>query len=523
MLHGQLIHKFKFLKHNIMMKNIKWLLLVSITFVACNKNDEEIIEIPVSAGSANFSKYVALGDSFGAGFSDGALFKTAQETAYPAIIAQQLAEAGGGEFKTPFMADNIGGLLLGGTQIQGPRLFWNGKAPVAVIGTTTTEITTKLTGPFNNLSVPGAKSFHLIAPGYGNPSGVATQTSSPYFSRFSSSSTATVLDDAIAQNPSFFSLWIGGNDVLGYALSGGDGSNPITPTANFDFAYNKLTTDLSNGGKKGVVANLPYVSTLPFFTTVPHNPLTSIVLGGGDAVVGEATITQLNTLLYGPLKQALTAFGAGSRIDLLSATGSNPLLIKDESLTNLSAQLTAAFTPTLGAATAGFYGLVFGQARQATATDLVLLTTQGAIGTAPTAANSGLGSVPPSPLNKFGITYPLQDKFILVPSELVELQTATDAFNVTIKSTADAKGLAFVDAKILMDQLISKNGIESNSFTLKDDFVTGGAFSLDGIHPSPRGYALIANKFIEAINSKYGSTLKLVDIGKYRILFPASL
>jgi hypothetical protein len=43
-------------------------------------------------------------------------------------------------------------------------------------------------------------------------------------------------------------------------------------------------------------------------------------------------------------------------------------------------------------------------------------------------------------------------------------------------------------------------------------FITGGGFSTDGVHPSKR-YAVIANKFIEAINMQYGSNLKGVDIG----------
>jgi hypothetical protein len=58
---------------------------------------------------------------------------------------------------------------------------------------------------------------------------------------------------------------------------------------------------------------------------------------------------------------------------------------------------------------------------------------------------------------------------------------------------------------------------------MKSTFVTGGTFSLDGVHPSPRGYALIANKFIEAINAKYGSNLNGVNIGNYPIMFPKVL
>ncbi len=529
-----LVNKFK--KYIKMIKNFKWLLLVSLTFVACTNNDNSTPEaIPVSAGEATFTNYVALGDSFAAGYSDGALFAKGQQGSYVNILSQQFALAGGGVFKTPYTSDNLGGLLLGGNVIAGTRLYFNGSGPVAVNGTPTTEVTNHIVGPFNNLGVPGAKSYHLVAPGYGNVAGVATGAANPYFARFATSSTTTVLADALAQNPTFFSLWIGGNDVLGYATSGGVGvnqtgnnnpasyaSNDITDPGVFAYVYNSLITNLTAKGAKGVVANLPYVSTLPYFTAVPYNPLSVSILGSGNAAVGQATISALNTQLYGPLRSALTYLGAGTRINLLSTTESNPVLIKDESLTNLSAQLTAVLTPSIGAQTAAFYGAIYGQARQATAADLILLPTQSVIGSAPTAGNSGLGIAPPSPLNKFGITFPLQDSHVLIPSEIAEIKVATDAYNVSIKSIADSKGLAFVDAKAIMDQL-STSGIVSNDFTLTSAYVTGGSFSLDGVHPSPRGYALIANAFSTAINKTYKSTFPMVNLGLYSILYPYSI
>ncbi len=516
-----------------MIKNFKWLLLASLAFVACDNEDEVKIDAnssdgkPLTAGSAVVTKYVALGDSYAAGYSDNALFSLGQEGSYANIIAKQFALAGGGEFKTPLMADNVGGLLLGGNVIAGPRLYFNGSAPVSVSGKPSTEVTTKLTGLFNNLGVPGAKSYHLVAPGYGNVAGVAGGLANPYFARFATSASTTVVADAVAQDPTFFSLWIGGNDILGYATSGGSGrnqtgnlnpatyaSNDITDPNVFASAYSSIVNALTAKGAKGVVANLPYVTALPYFTTVPFNPLSNAVLGGGNVAVGQATVNALNTQLYGPLKQALTAFGAGDRINLMSTTTANPLLIRDESLTNLSAQLTAAFTPTLGAATAAFYGQIFGQARQATKDDLVVLTTQSVIGTAPTGI--------PAPLNKFGITYPLQDKDVLTKDEILEVKTATDAYNATISAVATAKGLAFVELKGVTDQL-AKGGIVYNGYTTTSTFVTGGMFSLDGVHPSPRGYAIIANLFTEAINAKYGANFKSVNVGLYRILYPASL
>lgn len=505
-----------------MIKNFKWLLLASLSFVACDNNDDDgdaLAEIPITPGSASFSKYVALGDSFAAGYSDGALFKKAQETSYVNILAEQFMPAGGVAITTPFMVDNTGGFSNGGVQVPqfATRLYFDAKtkSPVNVSGISGTPITAHLSGQFSNLGVPGAKSYHLIAPGYGNLAGVfaSPATASPYFSRFSSSSTTTVLADALAQSPTFFSLFIGGNDVLGFATTGGDGSDPITPTATFDFAYNTLVTNLTANGAKGVVGNLPYITTLPHFTTVPYNPLTASVLGLGNVTMGEGAIAALNTQLYGPLKQALTAFNAGDRINLLSATAANPLLISDESLPNLSAQLTLAFTSSLGATNAAIYGQIFGQARQATKADLVLLSTKAVI-----AASTGY----PAPLDKFGVTFPLLDKHILIPSEIEAVKVATDAYNVTIASIAEAKGLAFVDTKSAMAQL-ALTGVRFGNFQMTASYATGGAFSLDGVHPTPRGYAFIANLFIDAINVKYGATLRKVDLAQYQTLFPEGI
>lgn len=508
-----------------MIKNFKWLLLVSLTFVACNSDDNTTAPVdssdglPLTAGSADFSKYVALGDSFAAGFSDNALFIKGQEGAYPNILAQQFALVGGGEFKTPFTNDNIGGLLLGGNIISGPRLYLKDR-PVPVAGTPTTEVTAHLLGSFNNLGVPGAKSYHLLAPGYGNPAGVVAGTANPYFARFASSATTTVLADAISQNPTFFSLWIGGNDELGYATAGGDPTvNPLTPTATFDGAYNALITQLVAGGRKGVVANLPIVTTLPYFHVLTYNQLTQADLSSG----GVSLVNTLNAQLYGPIHNALAFLGQGDRIKLLSTTGNNPMIMVDENLPDLSASLKAVLMGGgLDATTATVLGQIFGRARQTIPTDLICLSASARLGKTPSVAIDGIASPSPT-LSQLGVTFPLPDRYVLLPSEVAEIEVATNAYNLIIKTAADAKGLAFVDAKSVMDQLGKPNGIVMNNFTMTSTFVTGGTFSLDGVHPSPRGYALIANKFIEAINIKYGSNLKGADLGNYRILFPQTI
>ena len=507
-----------------MIKNFKWLLLVAATFVACNNNDEEIVVYNTSdglmptAGAANFSKFVSLGNSLTAGYSDNALFIDGQKVSYTNIMAQQFATVGGGEFKIPFMADNIGGFKINGVPFAGPRLAsTGGQAPVPVSGSPSTEIMTSIAaaGPYNNCGVPGAKSFHLLSPSYGSLAGISLGTANPYYVRFAPNATTSVLAYAMSQTPTFFSLWIGNNDVLGYATSGGDGTNPITPSAGvagvgFDASYDALINSLTSSSK-GVIANIPYVNSLPFFTFVATNPVP----------LNATQVASLNQL-WGGLNAILASASQPARFQTLTVSSTNPLLIADDMLTY---DATPLFTVALQGApfnfpapTASFLATLYGKARHASAAtatrDYVVLTSAGTIGT----TQPGF---PPNN-NTIGVTFPMEDKAILSAGETALVKTATDAYNAKIKSVATAKGLAFVDANALMTQ-VSGNGITGNGFTVTGAFITGGGFSTDGVHPSPRGYALIANEFIKSINATYGSNLKGVDLGNYRILFPRSL
>lgn len=479
-----------------MIKNIKWLLLVSLTFVACNEDDEVVTYntsdgLPPTAGSADFSKFVSLGNSLTAGFSDNALFIEGQKGGYANILAQQFSLVGGGEFKIPFMADNIGG-FTGGNPQYGPRLYFNGTGPAQLTATPTTNPSTVLAGPFNNLGVPGAKSFHLLTPGYG--------AFNPYFGRFASVPSAKIIDDATVQNPTFFSLWIGNNDVLAYASSGGTGTNQlgnfnpstygnndITDPTVFSNTYSTLLNSLTANGAKGVVANIPYVTSIPFFKTVPYNPanLSSALVGALNS--GYATY---NGGIQIALANNLITPQEAARRTINFVVGQNPVVIVDSYLTDLS-------------------GLGIPSYRQTTTEDLIVLSSAGVSAQAHLLAGNGT-------------QVPLSDAWVVSKDEVLELKTATDAYNATIQSLASSKGLAFVDANAILNQ-VATTGISGNGFTLTSTFVTGGAFSLDGVHPSPRGYALIANKFLEAINAKYGSNFKGVSYGDYRILFPAQL
>jgi hypothetical protein len=181
--------------------------------------------------------------------------------------------------------------------------------------------------------------------------------------------------------------------------------------------------------------------------------------------------------------------------------------------------LPAAAAP----AVANLFGLVYGQARQATANDLLVLPSSSVIGEVNEDFAAFLGSqgLPPALAGQFsvgGITLPLEDQWVLVPTEIDEIVMAINGFNSTIQASASASGFGLVDVNAIFQQMASV-GYTDGDYTLTADLVFGGAVSLDGFHPTSRGYALVANEMMKAIDATYGSNFEasgnLVDLGDF--------
>ena len=150
--------------------------------------------------------------------------------------------------------------------------------------------------------------------------------------------------------------------------------------------------------------------------------------------------------------------------------------------------------------------------RHATAQDYLVLTSRNFIGT----------TVGGNPQAINGVSVPLADQWVLSKNEAAEIEAASTQYNATIQALATQHNLAFVDARAILTKL-KVSGIAYENYILKSDFVFGGAFSLDGVHPTGRGYALLANEFAKAINAKYGSNLPGVKISDYDIMRSAQL
>lgn len=528
------------------MKKLKYiaLSLLTLSMVACenelvqdlrdrnNTNDEPLPEL--TAGSADFSNYVAVGASFTAGFTDNALFIAAQENSFPNIMSNKFALAGGGTFSQPMMSDNFGGLAVGGMRITDPRLVFGGAGPVSLeslIGPVTVSTDIALnnpTGPFNNLGVPGAKSFHLVAQGYGNLANFPA-AANPYAVRMTGNTpNASILELAMAQSPTFVSISeVGGNDVLGYATTGGDGSNPITPTATFDASLNALVAGLTANGAKGVIGNLPNITSLSHFTTVPHNPLEPSNPDFGPLIPTLNNLFGALNGVYAFLESQGAIDDAAERTVIFSETDASAVVIVDENLANISTLITQTLLanpafpaflaqfglpPEAAPQVAGLLGLVYGQARQATADDLFVLPSSSVIGSVNADFLAFLQSqgLPLAVAGQFaveGVTLPLEDKWALLPEEQTEIATATAAYNASISSVASSNGLALVDLNSILVEA-STTGIMFDDYNMNTDLVFGGLVSLDGIHLTARGYALMANSFLQAIDATYGSNFE---------------
>ena len=515
-----------------------WMLLAALSIFACSDIEQPIIEEEVlpalTAGSADFSNYVAVGASFTAGFSDGALFKAGQQNSFPNMLATEFAKIGGGTFSQPLMNDNIGGLVLGSSIIQNPRLYFDGSMPVTLPATPTTDVSNVVSGPFKNMGVPGIKSYHLLVNGYGSLEALALGKANPYFVRMASKPTASVFEDVMAQNPTFFTLSeIGGNDVLGYALAGGDGvdqtgnydpstygPNDITDPVVFKQVYSSIVAALTANGAKGVVTTIPYITSLPHFTTVHYNPLSPL-----DPDFGPL-IPLLNSV-YGVLDLALAEAGVPERAITFSTSAASPVVIFDETLENKALDIRDALisSPYFEALLVQFnlptdsgtktkvatlLGQAYDQVRQANSGDLLVLSSSSQIGkinetTMTFLMSQGLPQVLAAQFSVNGITFPLEDKWVLLPSEQDDIKTAIDAYNTTIIDVAGANSnVAVVDLRQLLEQATG-TGIQFDEFTMTTQLVLGGLVSLDGVHLTARGYALMANKFLEAIDAKFDS------------------
>ncbi|WP_316842907.1 SGNH/GDSL hydrolase family protein [Pedobacter gandavensis] len=417
--------------------------IIAVAILGMASCKPELSSITPSKGTADFSRYIAVGNSLTSGYADNGLYLEGQKNSFPEMIAGQMKAVGGGAFYTPFFkdseADGSGYKILTGFTATGQPVIGDQKAHTAIRTTSPVTLFTKYVGEINNFGVPGIKLAHINIPQYGNLNN--------YFERmlptdFPNNST-TYLNFVTAKPFTFFSMWLGNNDILGYATTGGaDPNDQPTPQNAFASLYSATAEVMTKNNAKGVVATVPDILATPYFNTV-----------------------------------TLASLLAAVRVN---APTINALYIKTGK--NIT--------------------------RAATAKDYFVLTLA-------SANIIGTGAIP------YGLfpSNPIESKWVLDQDEATVVSDHVTAYNNTIRSVAASKGLAIVDAFALLKEYGA--GKVVNGVPVSSAYITGNLFSLDGIHLTPMGYAMIGNEFIKSINAKYGSSIPIVDITRYRgVKFP---
>ncbi|HSK78021.1 MAG TPA: SGNH/GDSL hydrolase family protein [Thermoanaerobaculia bacterium] len=217
----------------------------------------------VDTGDANFTRYVALGDSLTAGFASGALVESFQRRSYPSLIWRQ-ATTGAAGFEQPLVSQpGIGGTPGFGV-LQLVSLVPLTLRPVAGNGQ---PLNLNLPRPYNNMAVPGADVVDLVSTTQGGINDLILRRTG-----------FTQLQQGLSLQPTFVTLWIGNNDALGAATSGIVNDQTLTPLPVFEQAYRTAAAAIAQVGARMAVANIPDVTSIPYVTTIPRvvvNPQTS--------------------------------------------------------------------------------------------------------------------------------------------------------------------------------------------------------------------------------------------------------
>lgn len=594
----------------IYIKNFLYVLSLALLIFAC----EPKLEVPApSSGTADFSNYIAVGNSLTAGYADGGLYADGQQQSYPSIVAQQLNLVSPVNFVQPDIpGEGSGHLYL-------KSLDLSTDPPGVDLSQVNPDDgwLDQIEGPFNNLGVPGIRVKDVPVKGYG-----ATPDFNPYLYRMlkNKSNLTSYMDLLQESNPTFFTCWLGNNDVLGYAASGGaagidgqpgTGLDGLTPINEFSDIYSNIMTALQANSAKGIVITIPNVTSSPYFTQIPWNgavleasdatlanafyaatidpgvrdkvkegviqlTVTEQAVSAGvvptvaqgavyqqayaNAIAGGATPTEADAIASAYVASAEGQTAIAALEDNLNAELQNHLLgshdghqsleplyniIDNELQTN--ATLQAAIAQGITDLTLAYDNDLLPPADKAALDAAIDQQTQVQIAGLKAAGiypvfnegpNAFVIEVPVDASNPLGIRQmkegeyvlltalldgqldgtkalePKADKYILTQDEVSNINTYTQAYNDIIKSQASSSDVGLVVSDDLLQQI--NDGVFVDGVAINGDFILGGAFSLDGIHLTPRGYAIVANKIIEVINKDFGGKVPPVLLNDYR-------
>jgi hypothetical protein len=227
---------------------------LSLALVAgCTQDELFSPLVPAYQGGAMFVRYVALGNSITAGFQSGGINDSTQKASYVRMVANAMGSAYYyPSFTIPGCPPPIDTLF---TASGIPHTLGAPLAPPCALRSPAIP-------PYlSNVAVPGATTFDPWASGPTVSSNALTQLILGGRSQ---------VEAAAAARPTFVSVWIGNNDVLGAATDTANAGTvlKITPPALFQANYDAMLAQLDSIPtiQGGILIGVADVAAIPYFS-----------------------------------------------------------------------------------------------------------------------------------------------------------------------------------------------------------------------------------------------------------------
>lgn len=398
----------------------------------------------VPSGGAMFSNYIALGTSISAGVQSGGINDSTQKLAFPYLLAVAMGSTIGVNWTYPSFT------MPGCPPPYTNPLTSSRVTPAgypASTGSSCYLLNPAMIRPYtHNLGVPSIRAAQVL-----NIDNLQYPPTDTLLAANFITGSRNPIDILLAAKPTFVTLEIGANDVLGAATRGS--AALLTPLATFEAQWSAIADTIALTGAKVAVANVPNVTVIPHFSA---GVVFFCLKTGAPGCPVPATLPYSLPTFTVDASCAPTAVGG----------------VGDQMLVGFPA--TGAIT---GALSGGGAASLNCGAGTATYTDAGGTHPTGPVLTAATVAT--------------------------IATEVVQI----DSF---IHLQAIARGWAYVD----FNGLLAANAALIPKFpnfhpTSPPTVDFGVLFSLDGIHPTAAGHKAVADAFATAINAKYGTTLPL--------------
>src|SRR5579864_6935959 len=222
---------------------------LALPLAAGCRSDEALNAPDLSNNGGLLQRYVSMGNSVTAGFQSGGMNDSTQLQSYPVVFATQA--------KAPFFVPLL-------NKPGCPPPFVANFPPARLGGGSDTDCSLRNATPLpyvSDVAVPGVTSFGVES----NTSPFGGTNALTQFILGGRTQVKAMMD----AHPTFVSVWIGNNDVLGSLTSSTNPGDPalVTPEPAFEANYGPILDSIQKVGAKAVLIAVGDVSLISYAET----------------------------------------------------------------------------------------------------------------------------------------------------------------------------------------------------------------------------------------------------------------